>query len=80
MDPKSKALMHKMLDALRSEQPLEPLEVANASLGIMCLALSKMRDAKQRDHLLTNLDAAARESVSRLMRGEETTGAPTWLQ
>jgi hypothetical protein len=67
MDPKVRALVHKMLAGLSGE-PLVPPDVANAAFAIMCLALSKISDSAQREELLAKLDAAARDRVAALMR------------
>jgi hypothetical protein len=79
MDPKVRALVHKMLKGLAGE-PVEPADAANAAFAIMCLALSKMNDARQREELLAKLDRAARDQVAILMREAQTGEGPTWLQ
>jgi hypothetical protein len=79
MDPKVRALVHKMLKGLAGE-PLVPADAANAAFAIMCLALSKMSDARQREDLLTKLDPAARDRVASLMREAQAGDGPSWLQ
>jgi hypothetical protein len=79
MDPKVRALVQKMLKGLAGE-PLVPADAANAAFAIMCLALSKMSDARQREDLLTKLDAAARGRVASLMREAQAGDGPSWLQ
>jgi len=79
MDPKVRALVHKMLKGLAGE-PVAPPDVANAAFAIMCLALSKMSDAKQREELLAKLEVAARDRVASLMREAQAGDGPTWLQ
>ena len=79
MDQKVRALVHKMLRGLAGE-PAAPPDVANAAFAIMCLALSKMTDAKQREELLAKLEAAARDRVASLMREAQAGDGPTWLQ
>jgi hypothetical protein len=79
MDPKVRALVHKMLSGLSGE-PLVPVDVANAAFAIMCLALSKISDTQQRDALLAKLDAAARDRVAALMREAQAGEGATWLQ
>jgi hypothetical protein len=74
MDPKVRALMNKMLQALISEEPLDPPEVANAAFAIMCLALSKMDEA-QCDERLAQLEAAARTHIFHLLGTREVTSA-----
>ena len=79
MDEKSHALAHKMLHA--AGEQLVPLEVANAALGILCLALSKMDDVQRRDKLVAGVEAAVRSGVANLLLAAETGKAETpWLQ
>jgi len=79
MDPRVRALVHKMLAGLAG-QAVAPPDVANAAFAIMCLALSKMSDAGQREALLANLDSAARDRIASLMREAQAGEGTTWLQ
>jgi hypothetical protein len=68
-----------MLKELAGE-PVVPADAANAAFAIMCLALSKMRDAGQREELLAKLDTAARDRVATLLREAQGGDGPSWLQ
>jgi hypothetical protein len=59
----SRELLDAMMEAAASRAPVQPADLANAGFSAICHGLAHMQDTEERDALLNEFAAKARETV-----------------